>query len=64
MIIMGENTMLLNWMAVGRLAFAAGFLLSALFLGGCIVTEREKRGVSTIPFNSPDPQGRNFEGEF
>ncbi len=40
-------------------------LLSALILSSCFVTERERRGVSNIPFNAPEQGGgRTFDGDF
>lgn len=41
-------------------------LLLALMLSSCVVTERERRGVSHIPFNAPpETDGRRtFHGDF
>jgi len=39
-------------------------LALAAVSAGCATTERERRGVSHIPFNSPEPRTRTFDGSF
>ncbi|MBN1864970.1 MAG: hypothetical protein JW808_08725 [Victivallales bacterium] len=41
-------------------------VLLSLLLSSCFATtERERRGVSHIPFNTPDQgRGRTFDGDF
>jgi hypothetical protein len=40
------------------------FVLGMIFIAGC-TTERERRGVSHIPFNNPGPEERRtFNGDF
>lgn len=43
----------------------AMLLFMVLLLSGCFITERERRGISTIPFNAPPENDgrRTFNGE-
>jgi len=52
-------------MSFERLFFLSlAALALAAFFAGCATTERERRGVSHIPFNSPEPRTRTFDGTF